>query len=119
MSRTLELWNYLQFCRSTALYPNINNNWQYTLIGLVGEIGELSNKLKKVIRDNNGIITPDKRKECIDELGDVFWYLIMLCDEMKINPSDVIQNNIAKLTKRKETNTIHDIGRITTVGEKC
>lgn len=108
LNKTLELWNYVQFCRSTAIYPNIGNNWQYALIGLTGELGELANKLKKIIRDDKGIITETKRQECLDELGDLFWYLIMLCDEMKINPSEVLENNMTKLTERQVNNALHD-----------
>jgi len=107
----MELKDYSEFVKTTAVYPNIGQNWQYTLIGLTGELGELANILKKVMRDYNGIPTSDHYNKIIDELGDVFWYLTMLCYEFRIDPKLVLEGNVSKLVERKKTNTLHDIGR--------
>lgn len=107
----MNIIEYQNFCLSTAVYPNISKNWKYPLIGLFGEIGELANILKKATRDNEDQITENKRRECIDELGDIFWYLMVLCYELKIDPIIVLGNNIGKLKTRMENNTIHDKGR--------
>lgn len=107
----MNLSYYLKFAKSTALYPNIGKNWTYTLIGLGGEVGELMNIIKKISRDDNNIVTQEKRNKIIDELGDIIWYFVMLCDEFQIDPDVVLSYNIYKLRKRKKDNTIHDIGR--------
>lgn len=106
----MNLKKYLQFAKTTAVYPNIGNNWHYPLIGMVGELGELGNKLKKTIRDDNDIITEEKRNMCIDEMGDLAWYFVMLCYELKIDPDMVLENNISKLKERVKNNTVHDTG---------
>jgi len=106
----MNLKEYQNFALSTAVYPDIGKNWHYPLIGLVGEIGELANKLKKSIRDDNDKITDKKREECIDELGDLQWYFVILCYELHIDPEFVLLNNISKLRNRKEKGTIHDTG---------
>ncbi len=56
----------------------------YVVMGLVGEAGEVANKLKKVIRDGGGVVTPEKRDELVDELGDVFWYLAQCCEKLDV-----------------------------------
>lgn len=106
----MDLNDYLKKASETAVYPNIRNNWQYTLIGLTGELGELANILKKVIRDHNGVPTIEHYKKIEDELGDIFWYLTMLCYEFHFDPNGVLENNIQKLNSRKLSNTVHDRG---------
>lgn len=106
----MDLFNYLVFAQKTAVYPKIGYNWQYPLIGLTGELGELANILKKAIRDDGGIISQDRKEKCLDELGDIFWYLTMLCFELNINPNAVLDHNVEKLRKRLESNTVHDPG---------
>ena len=51
--------DYQQKSRKTALYPNQGNNFIYPTLGLAGEAGEVADKVKKIIRDDNGIITDE------------------------------------------------------------
>lgn len=44
-------------------------------LGLTGEAGEVADKVKKVLRDNNGEFTDERNEEIAKELGDVAWYL--------------------------------------------
>jgi len=71
---------YLEFVRETAIYPR-----QYAVIypslGLVGEVGELANKVKKVIRDNHGDVRRF-RNDLKAELGDCLWYYFALMDDL-------------------------------------
>jgi len=97
--------------RETAIYPSIDNNLNYTLVGLAGEVGELLNIYKKMMRDNAGIMTDEIREKLIDELGDIHWYMAMSECELKTKSSDVVRKNIDKLRKRRETGTIKDINR--------
>jgi NTP pyrophosphatase (non-canonical NTP hydrolase) len=96
--------------RETAVYPNINSNFIYPTLGLVGEAGEVAEKIKKVIRDNNGIISEEKKEEIKKELGDVLWYVANLAKELNIDLDDVAQGNIEKLFSRMERNKIHGDG---------
>ena len=96
--------------RETAVYPNINSNFIYPTLGLVGEAGEVAEKIKKVIRDNNGIISEEKKEEIKKELGDVLWYVANLAKELDIDLDDVAQGNIEKLFSRMERNKIHGDG---------
>ena len=89
---------------------NLNNNPYYPALGLAGEAGEIANKVKKIMRDNNGIITDEFRKDIKKELGDVLWYVAACCNELDINMQDVASDNIEKLFSRKERGVIQGSG---------
>jgi len=94
----------------TAIYPKKGNNLSYPTLGLCGESGEVAEKVKKLLRDKNGKLDQNTKKEIVKELGDVLWYLSAICSELKINLEDVAKINIAKLNKRKNKNKLKGEG---------
>ena len=82
----------------------------YVVMGLVGEAGEVANKVKKIIRDNDGVITDEKKHELIDELGDVFWYLAQCAEKLDTDLSTIATQNLNKLAERKKKNTLQGSG---------
>ena len=82
----------------------------YATLGLAGEAGEIANKVKKIIRDDNNVLTDEKRKQIVDELGDVLWYLSDLCNEMDTTLAQIAQSNIDKLFDRKERGKLQGSG---------
>jgi len=101
---------YQKKSKKTAIYPNIGNNFIYPTLGLVGEAGEVAEKIKKVLRDNKGQLSQEKRKELNKELGDVLWYLAQLCSELDLSFDKVAQTNLNKLLSRKKRNKLHGSG---------
>lgn len=101
---------YQKKCKKTAVYPKIGENFVYPLIGLQGEVGEVSEKIKKLFRDDGGKLTGEKRMEIAKELGDVMWYLAQLSTELGLKFSDVVKMNLEKLASRKERNVLHGSG---------
>lgn len=81
-------------------------------LGLAGETGEVMEKIKKMIRDKNGVFspTPEDIAELKKELGDVLWYLSALAFYNGIDLDDVARANLDKLRSRKERNKIHGSG---------
>lgn len=77
--------SYQQEAMKTALYPNIGNNILYPMLGLMGEAGEVSGKISKILRDDNGTLTPDRRLELKDELGDIVWFIAAVCQEANLD----------------------------------
>jgi len=96
--------------RKTAIYPNKDNNFIYPTLGLAGEAGEVAEKIKKVLRDGNGVVSDEKKEEITKELGDVMWYVANLSTELKISLEDVVQKNIEKLQSRQQRNELHGSG---------
>lgn len=96
--------------RKTAVYPNQDNNFIYPTLGLCGEAGEVAEKIKKVVRDNAGIVTEEKKVEITKELGDVLWYLANLSKELGITLEEVAAKNIEKLKSRQDRSELHGSG---------
>lgn len=101
---------YQKLSRETALYPNKDNNFIYPTLGLAGEAGEVSEKIKKVLRDKNGVIDEATKQELSKELGDVLWYVAQLCTELNLSFDEVAKMNIEKLFSRKERGQLHGNG---------
>ena len=101
---------YQTNARKTAIYPNIGNNLCYPTLGLCGESGEVAEKIKKIFRDDNGLITQEKRLEIKKELGDVLWYISNLSSELELSLEDVAITNINKLKERKNNDKLHGFG---------
>jgi len=101
---------YQKEAAKTAKYPDIGNNYVYPTLGVVGEAGEIAEKVKKIIREDKGKISKTKKKEIKKEMGDVLWYLSKLADELKLSFNDIAETNVKKLNSRAERNVIHGSG---------
>ncbi|MBM2817873.1 MAG: mazG [Parcubacteria group bacterium] len=88
----------------------IRSNFIYPVLGLCGETGEIAEKIKKVIRDEVGIVSEQKKEEIKKELGDVLWYISQIATELGLSLSDVAKLNIEKLQSRLERNKISGSG---------
>lgn len=101
----MNLNDYQDATELTAVYPSGRCADQrlppvgvlYTAIGLSGEVGEVNEKLKKYIRENDEQYLDDVERE----LGDVLWYWARLCDELGLDAEDVAQSNLDKLEDRQ------------------
>lgn len=101
---------YQSASRTTAIYPELGNNFIYPTLGLAGEAGEVAEKIKKVIRDKQGVVDAATRVELEKELGDVLWYLAQLSSELGLQLEDVAKNNIAKLQSRQQRHQLQGDG---------
>lgn len=82
----------------------------YLCLGLAGETGEVIEKIKKVIRNDEGTISAEKREAIKQELGDVLWYLAQLARVCDLPFDDVAQANIEKLADRHKRGVIRSEG---------
>lgn len=93
---------YSEARQATASYPNRGNSIVYPAIALAGEAGEVCNEVKKYIRDDHHMLTSEREKKIIEEMGDTLWYLDALAYEIGTTLDHVAKVNIAKLKARKE-----------------
>jgi NTP pyrophosphatase (non-canonical NTP hydrolase) len=101
---------YQKESRKTAVYPDAGANIIYPVLGLCGESGEVAEKIKKVLRDDGGVISEEKKLELKKEIGDVLWYLAQISTELGLNLDDVAKQNLEKLFSRMDRGAIHGSG---------
>lgn len=100
---------YQSKAKETMIYP-VSLRIIYPTLGLTGEAGEVSEKVKKLYRDFNGVLTHDYINELKKELGDVLWYISALCTDLGISMDEVAELNIQKLSSRQKRNVINGNG---------
>lgn len=100
---------YADAAMDFAIYPERATGSRielaYLSLGLTGESGEVAEKIKKLLRDGKF-----DRDLTAKELGDVFWYLVLLCKALDVKPSHILTQNIEKLADRKRRNMIQGSG---------
>lgn len=96
-----KLDNFVDFVLANAW---ATEKYWYPALGLAGETGEAIEVVKKMIRDNKGVVTPEIKHDLILELGDVLHYLIRLAKDFDISMDEIIDGNTEKLSKRRIRN---------------
>lgn len=93
----------------TAIYPE-EKAIEYLVLGLASEAGEVAGKLKKIIRDREGVIGVHESQVLCDEVGDVLWYISQIALELNVTLQEVADRNIAKLQSRQQRGVIGGSG---------
>lgn len=75
-------------------------------LGLIGESGEIAEKIKKLLRDNTKV----EAQDIIKELGDVAFYLTALANYFGSSLEEVLQVNMIKLDDRQERGVLKGSG---------
>ena len=101
--------DYQQAALRTARPKTAPNELMHLLLGLVGESGEIAEKVKKVIRDDSSDFSKlDTLFE--KELGDVLWHIAILAAYFDIPLEKIAQQNIDKLADRMQRGVIGGSG---------
>lgn len=98
----MEFNEYQKKAKETAIYPKVGENYIYPVLGLCGEAGEVAEKIKKIFRDDKGVLTEERKGIIKKELGDVLWYLSQVAEELGLSLDEVALFNLEKLLSRKE-----------------
>ncbi len=98
--------DYQRQALATAFFPE-KLQLEYLTIALSGEAGEVAEKVKKIIRDKDGVLTDEDKRALALELGDLQWYLgvfaKLICG---MTLEDVAAANLAKLRSRQQRGTL-------------
>lgn len=82
----------------------------WATLALTGEAGETAEVVKKIARDDNGIISENRRTELLHELGDVLWAVTAIANCLDASLTEVMQMNVAKLEDRYKRGVLHGNG---------
>ncbi|AYB70921.1 MazG-like nucleotide pyrophosphohydrolase [Streptomyces phage Yaboi] len=110
----LSMTDYQQIAAETAIYKGAGEATteaiNYTILGLAGEAGELCNSFKKALRDDNGVVTAERAENLAKELGDVFWYVANLANELGYPLELIAKQNLQKLKSRQARGVLSGSG---------
>ena len=108
---------YQEKAHDTASYPSgtIGKeahavDYIYPVFGLAEEAGEVAGKFAKAVRDNEGVIDEERKREIVKELGDILWFVAECCTVLRVDMDTVAELNIKKLADRKARGVIHGSG---------
>lgn len=125
---------YQEAAARTAIYPAEARVF-YPALGLTGEMGEVAEKIaeecpdgsmpilhmaahagkvanqaKKILRDDGGGLTPERRFAIGKEIGGVLWYCAALATDLGLNLDDIATENVAILASRATRGTLKGDG---------
>ena len=102
---------YEEEAMNTAVY---DGEVIYPTLGLVSEAGEVADKIKKLMRDEDidlGFeMSEEQRRAVALEVSDCLWYVTALASDLGYSLEDIANMNIEKLRDRKDRNAIHGSG---------
>ena len=91
--------DYQEFQKGTEV--NDKFDLKYMAIGLAGEVGEVLNEIKKIERDDDNLLTPERKLKLKNELGDVLWYFFGLCNRLDYKVDDILKCNQIKIGRKQ------------------
>lgn len=96
----MDFHEYQRKAEETVAYPP-ERALEYLALGLASEAGEVASEIKKMLRDDQGVMTEGRRAAVLAEAGDVLWYVAVLCTELQAALDTVAIANTRKLADRK------------------
>ena len=106
----MRLSDYQSRSRATAVYPGAGENLLYPTLGLCGEAGEVAEKIKKMVRDDGGELSDERREALAKELGDVLWYVAQIATEADLDLDAIAGDNLEKLLSRQRRQVLQGSG---------
>ena len=98
----MHLNEYARIAVGSAKYPERGSflGMVYCSAAANSEAGELYEEFKKAWRDEDGVLSSERREKAVKEMGDVLWYLAALAGEIGTSLEEVARENLVKLAGR-------------------
>lgn len=80
----------------------------YPALGLAGEGGEVLENVKKVVRNDFGVVSKERLDKISLELGDVLWYVAGMATQLGLSMKEIAAANLEKLEKRNKEGKIKE-----------
>jgi NTP pyrophosphatase (non-canonical NTP hydrolase) len=108
----MECDEYQRAALRTAREKDAADEFMHLVLGLVGEAGEIAEKVKKLVRDKNSDLAQLDRDDMAAEIGDVLWYAAVLANFLGFSLNEVAQRNVDKLADRQRRAVLSGSGDI-------
>lgn len=92
----MDMREYIQQSKRTLVDQGKDSNLLHGAIGISTEAGELLDAFKKHIYYGKELDVVNLK----EEIGDIMWYIAILCRELNLDMDDILQTNIDKLKAR-------------------
>jgi len=74
----------------------------YLALASNAEAGEMADEIKKLMRDDNGVLTEERKTKIKKEMGDALFYMAILASKLGFNFSDAADAELKKLEEMIE-----------------
>lgn len=110
----MDMTDFQKATLSTAVYPDKGERtmaaFNYCVVGLCGEAGELANKWKKNLRGDGWTGTPEYYDSLRGELTDCLWYVARALDELGADMDEEASKLLVKLVERQARDVVKGSG---------
>jgi len=94
-----EMWYEEMAQKTEPELQNENLRLLHAVVGLTTEVGELADPIKKKVFYGREL-TDETVENLEEEIGDILWYLAIICNHFGFFFQDIMWKNINKLAKR-------------------
>lgn len=101
---TMRLDEYQAWAKANTFHDG-GGGQEYPALALCEESGEFAGKVKKMSRDDGGVLTDERRAAMASELGDVLFYLAMAARSLGMSLEDLADANVRKVEGRNARGT--------------
>ena len=70
----------------------------------------MAEKVKKLLRDDAGVLSDERRDALAGELGDVLWYVAQVATEAGLDLEQIAHGNLDKLLSRQRRGVLSGSG---------
>ena len=110
----MDLAVYQDLAETVDITSSTNNGlepkWLSYVLGIGGETGELIEKIKKLFRDDDGMMSEQRRNTIMAEMGDCLWYHARLASALGFSLNEVVERSMQKYISRQARGKVHGDG---------